>query len=542
MVNDFRNATVAGRMIFAENLMGEWPSQAVNDFREVPLPERGTPAGYAALIARYDLAVPSPPRLTAIAQRHHPVSTERWLMQTPRHAPADTVGDQLTHALRYEGVNLAVLSRLFAVIGADEIAEFVTSSPTGAYARRTWFLYEWLTGRRLDVPDAGKIRLVPAVDPDLQIALTEGDPSPRHRVLNNLPGTPAFCPMVRRTSIIDAYRARDFDARARETAGRIRRDLLARAAAFLLLSDSKSSFAIEGERPSGDRATRWGQAIAQAGTRPLSIAEFDRLQRIVIGDARFVRLGLRTEGGFVGAHDRETNMPVPDHISARAEDLESLLGGLIDYVERTVRSGMDPVAAAACAAFGFVYIHPYIDGNGRLHRWLFHHALALADFNPPGLIFPISVAIFRRIDDYRRVLERYSAPLLNLIQWRPTASGNVEILNDTADYYRYFDATAHVEFLYACVEQTIERDMPEEIRFLEAFDRFSERIQQIVDMPAAQVELLRGFLAQNEGRLSQRGRKKEFAALTDEEIIQAEAIYAETFGDDRPIDRDSSAG
>jgi Fic family protein len=352
------------------------------------------------------------------------------------------------------------------------------------------------------------------------------DDAGRGRVLNNLPGTPAFCPMVRRTPTIDAYVAHAFDVRARETVGCIRRDLLARAAAFRLLNDSKSSFAIEGERPSGDRATRWGQAIAQAGTRPLSIAEFDRLQRIVIGDARFVRLGLREEGGFVGVHDRDTNMPVPDHIGAKPQDLESLLVGLIDYVDRTTRGRMDPVAAAA---FGFVYIHPYIDGNGRLHRWLIHHALALAAFNPPGLIFPISVAIYRRIDDYRRVLQSYSAPLLPLIAWRSTADGNVDVLNETADYYRYFDATAHVEFLYACVEQTIEHDMPDEIRFLEAFDRFSGRIQQIVDMPAAQVELLRGFLAQNDGLLSRRGRTKEFAALTDEEVAQIEMIYAQTF-------------
>jgi hypothetical protein len=38
--------------------------------------------GYAPLIARYDLAVPLPGRLAAIAQRHHPTATALWLMQT----------------------------------------------------------------------------------------------------------------------------------------------------------------------------------------------------------------------------------------------------------------------------------------------------------------------------------------------------------------------------------------------------------------------------------------------------------------------------
>lgn len=509
--------------------MNEWPSQPVTDFRTIPLPEPGVPAGYAALIDRYDLRVPLSSRLTAIAARYHPRSDERWLMLTPRHAPGNDLAGQLTFALRYEGLHLAALARLFRVVAPQEIAAVVAASPTGSYARRIWFLYEWLTDTRLALPDAGRVRAVPVVDTDLQLALAVGESSSRHRVINNLPGTRAFCPLVRRTAALDAYRLMALDARARATAVRVRPDLAARAAAFLLLSDSKSSFAIEGERPSGDRAARWGQAIAQAGTRPLDLDELDRLQRIVIGDARFVRLGMRDEGGFVGVHDRDTNLPVPDHISARAEDLPSLLQGVIDYAQRSIEGGMDPVAAAASLGFGFVYIHPYVDGNGRLHRWLFHHALALARFNPPGLIFPVSVAIYRRIDDYRRVLESYSAPLLPLIDWIPTPAGNVEVLNDTADFYRYFDATAHAEFLYACVEQVIDRDMPDELRFLEAFDAFSERIQQIVDMPTAQVELLRGFLAQNDGSLSQRARTREFAALTDQEARAVEQAYALSF-------------
>jgi hypothetical protein len=512
--------------------MGEWPAQVVSDFRGKALPEAGEPAGYAALITRYELDLPSPPRMAAIAGRHHPVSNEDWLMLTPRHRPDRSLGDQLTFAFRYEGVDLQVLSSLFETVPPEDIATLVRAAPTGGFARRLWFLYEWLTERQLDVPDPGKVRLIPVLDADQQYALAEGEPSPRHKVLNNLPGSRAFCPLVRKAPELATYCEKALDERARAAMGRVRPDLMARAAAFLLLNDSKSSFAIEGERPTGQRAARWGQAIAQAGMVALSQAELDRLQRIVIGDARFVRLGLREEGGFVGVHDRDTNQPIPDHISARHEDLASLIEGVVAFAERAARGRMDPIVTAACLAFGFVYIHPYVDGNGRLHRWLIHHALARAAFSPPGLVFPVSAVILRNIERYRTVLEAYSRPLLAHIEWRPTPDGNVVVLNDSARFYRYFDATAHAAFLYDCVEQTIEHDLPEEVGFLQAFDAFGQAVQQIVDMPMAQLELLHKFLDQNDGRLSQRARDREFAALTPGEIAGVEAAYVDAFAKD----------
>src|SRR5438067_8538620 len=114
----------------------------------------------------------------------------------------------------------------------------------------------------------------------------------------------------------------------------------------------------------------------------------------------------------------------------------------------------------------------------------------------------MNAAIQRRMDEYRSVLESYSSALLPLIEWRATPKNSVEVLNETADYYRYFDATAHAEFLYSCVEQTVEEDLPAEIRFLLAFDKFSSAVKEIVEMPDREVELLRGFLAQGDGHLS----------------------------------------
>jgi hypothetical protein len=503
-----------------------WP---VTIFHEQRLPEAATPAGYATLIDVFRLHVPLPRTLSAIGPRHKQYKQDGWHIYTPRHAPAADLDGHLTFALKYEGLDLGILKALFRTTGPAPIEAIVRATPTGNYARRIWFLYEWLLGSKLDLPDADKGAYASVVDPDQQWA-APGKTSQRHRVKNNLPGTPAFCPMIAWTDTLRALTVRDLQARARMVVANVPADLLARTAAFLLLQDSKSSFAIENEHPPRDRIQRWGRAIGEAGRRPIDLDELLRLQRIVIGDNRFVPLGLREEGGFVGQRDRDTRMPLPDHISARPEDLQSLIDGLVAF-DRTAAPRLDPVLAAAALAFGFVYIHPFVDGNGRLHRYLIHHVLAERGFNPRGVVFPVSAAILHRIDDYRRTLETYSARLLPLIEWRPTDEGNVQVLNDTADFYRFFDATPHAEFLYQCVERTIDVDLPAEAKYLKAYDGFQRALANIVDMPDRTADLLFTFLRQNNGMLSKRGRDKEFEKLREDEIAQIESAYAAAFAD-----------
>jgi hypothetical protein len=130
---------------------------------------------------------------------------------------------------------------------------------------------------------------------------------------------------------------------------------------------------------------------------------------------------------------------------------------------------------------------------------------------------------------------------LDFIDWRPTADGNVEVLNPTADYYRYFDATRHAEFLYECVQQTVERDLLDEVAYLEAYDEFSRQVLQIVDMPNRMVDLLHRFLSQNKGTLSKRVRTKEFELLRDDEALAIEEAYASAFAGvmDRPDEEET---
>lgn len=502
-------------------------SGPVSVFQESRLPERALPVGYAALIDAYHLKVPLPLTLSAIGERHKIFEEGGWRIFTPRHEPEPSLEGHLIFALKYEGLDLTILKRLFLAVDEAELAAIIAAKPTSSYTRRVWFLYEWLLDHSLDLPDAKTGTYADIVDPKLQWAV-KGETSTRHRVRNNLPGTRNFCPLVRRTAKLDQFVDAKLDERARAVIGKISAGILARTAAFMLLKDSKSSYAIEGEAPPHSRIQRWGKAIGEAGKQPLDKEEFSRLQRIVIGEDRFIRLGFRSEGGFVGEHEQGTRTPLPDHISARHEALSALVDGMVEF-DRSYAGGIDPVIAASVLAFGFVYIHPFEDGNGRLHRYLIHHVLSARGFNPTGIVFPVSSAISERIDDYRRVLESYSQRLLPVVEWEPTEKMNVRVLNDTDDFYRYFDATPHAEFLFECVQKTIENDLPEEASFLQRYDQFKSRAEALVEMPASTVDLLFNFLKQNDGRLSKRAREKEFAPLSDEEVGKFEAVYLELF-------------
>lgn len=70
-----------------------------------------------------------------------------------------------------------------------------------------------------------------------------------------------------------------------------------------------------------------------------------------------------------------------------------------------------------------------------------------------------------------KTLEAFSLYCLELVEWRPDETNNVEVLNETIDLYRYFDATKQAEFLYSCVQQTVEHTIPEEVDNLEKYAR-----------------------------------------------------------------------
>ena len=209
-------------------------------------------------------------------------------------------------------------------------------------------------------------------------------------------------------------------------------------------------------------------------------------------------------------------------VAPKPEDVPELMGGWMATAKRLEGTGIDSISFAAALSFGFVFIHPFEDGNGRIHRFLIHHVLTRSGFTPKGIIFPVSAVMLRDMAGYDEVLRRYSSSILPFVDYSLDASGRMTVHNETAYLYRYWDATSFAEYLYGCVNETIKRDLKEELGFLSVFDEAMRRAAEVVDMPDRRASLLVRMILQNGGTLSKTKRPK-FPELSDDEIGTIEA-------------------
>ncbi len=488
------------------------------------------PVGYQWLIETYDLkTLPHWCRSYIISKGQNRVEEGKVFLYRQRYQPADETHplEQLQFALKYEGVNLDIMHALFAQLSLSEVEGFVRARPTGGYARRIWFFYEWLTGRVLGLGDVKGGAYVDALDP-AQYFTASAVRSPRHRVRDNLLGNRLFCPMVRRTEELEHLEEMDLARAARAVTEHYDPSLVSRAMHYLYAKETMSSYEIERERPSQARVARFTKLLAQSD-RLVRIDEsslIDLQNQIV--DQRFAARSYRDFQSYVG-EQQDYDRQQLHYIAPKPEDVQELMDGLLMAQERMLQSDLSAVVAAAAVSFGFVYIHPFEDGNGRLHRFLIHYVLSKMGFTPKGMVFPVSAIMLRRMVQYDAVLESVSFPLLALLEdYDLDQDGRLIVRGETARHYRYLDYTDMALFLFKCIKRCVERDFPEELDYLVQFDRLRKMIREVVDLPEAKIDLLVRCLKQNNGRLSARKREGHFSMLTDQEIAQIEKVVRST--------------
>jgi hypothetical protein len=218
------------------------------------------------------------------------------------------------------------------------------------------------------------------------------------------------------------------------------------------------------------------------------------------------------------------------YIAPKPDDVRSMMNGQLACIDRLRSPEIEPVVAAAVASFGFVFIHPFSDGNGRIHRLLIHYMLARAGFTPRGLIFPVSAVMLAHRAEYDSCLEIFSAPLMRRLDYDEKDDGVVRVQGDTARYYRYFDATPMAEALYGWVERTIQEEFRSELEFVLRFREARRAMETIVELPDRAANLFIRICLRNGGKLSAAKRKTYFSKLTEKEVRAMERTVSSHMG------------
>ena len=445
--------------------------------------------GYLYLIETFELNVCDllhKSCLTERSQKEVVITSDCEKISYPesRYQVSDTWQDNLVFALKYEGVNLEVLKAFFAHVSSEEVAAFVSAAPLGIYARRVWFLYEWLRGERLPIEDLKSGNYVGVVDENLQVALPKRAAirERRYRVLNNLIGTRNFCPLVRITDEVRKLPAPKLKDMADNLLKRYPRELIYRAIRYLFVKETKSSFEIERETPSQKRMDAFVSILSTISENAIDKAQLISLQNQIVDD-RYRQSDWRADQVYVG----ETMTPGREKVhfvAVKPQDVARIMESFLAVLENWIRAeGADPVIIAAVMSFAFVFIHPFDDGNGRLHRYLMHHILTRKGFTPPKFIFPVSAVLLKHSTEYDWMLETFSKRLMSRLDYVMDSNGEVAVRGNSVDFYRYVDYTPIVERFQQMIKMTIETEWKVELDYLVRYDRMRVGMRAVVDMP-----------------------------------------------------------
>ncbi len=442
--------------------------------------------------------------------------------------PGDGVGQHLEFALKYDGVNLSLLAQIFEKLDVAEFVAYIKSKPTGKYVRRLWFFYEFLMEKLLPIEDLTIGNYVDALESKDYFVIQGGEKSQRHRITNNLLGPKDFCPVVRKTEELSKLSELDLREKCEAVVSVFSPEMLRRALNYFYHKETKSSFEIERLTPSSSSTENFVALLRLAEKEDYCHKErLIELQNYLV-DERFKDKDYRVRQNYVGQSFAYKSELV-HFVGPKPEDLPALMAGLISCHKKMLHTGLSPVVHGAIISYGLVFLHPFEDGNGRIHRFLIHNILSLHKAVPKGLMFPVSAVMLRNSTSYDASLEAFSRPLLRLIDYKLDGAGQMTVQNPTALWYRYMDMTAQAEALCQFVIKTIDEELVTELNYLSSYDKAKRAILSIVEMPQRKLDLLIRLCVDNKGKLSVKKRANHFNFLTDEELASMEKAIQAAF-------------
>lgn len=458
--------------------------------------------------------------------------------------------DHVLLALRYEGVDLSILGEALKRVPAADVLEAFNNAPTGEFARVTGFLWEHFNQQTLEGLNIPKRRSVKLFNPDDYYTRLKGANDPKWGVEFNGLGSLAYCPVVRRDRRLDDADAllwTDYDAfvkkwaPAKESALSSNRlfqpktdnSILARTMRHAFLGETESSFRIESEEPSGNKKEQFIQLLRNAHEGQTIDEDFlATLQRFCV-DPRWAEFQYRDKQNWLGNGSRNISSRVT-YVPPPANLVPEMMESLCNLINHPHENDLPAMAQAGVVSLGFVFIHPFLDGNGRISRYLAHQSLCNSGKLPNGMVLPLSSAMLDEQETYLAALTDFSAPMRKL--WDVSASADPDVptlsFNGSDLSYRHWDGAASAAFVTDMGRIALDEKLVNEAIFLQAHDVSLTKIQELsCHLPDKEISKLIRLAAtntQNPGTLSG-NKRKQFTWIGEEKLAQIESIIEESF-------------
>jgi Fic family protein len=120
---------------------------------------------------------------------------------------------------------------------------------------------------------------------------------------------------------------------------------------------------------------------------------------------RVVKTKTGQQERVVPGHLRTVEVEVGRHLAPAAQSLEQMLARFHERYRPETLDTLDAIVAAAAAHHRLTWIHPFLDGNGRVIRLFTHAYLTKLNLTGHGL-WTVTRGLARRRDDYLTALAR----------------------------------------------------------------------------------------------------------------------------------------
>lgn len=425
----------------------------------------------------------------------------------------NSILSHLFFAIKNEPIDLFVLSFALKTIDKADIKSKILNAPQSLQSRILGYFWEIFNHDEIDV-DHSKATYSKIFDETKYITGITRKNS-KWRINFNGIGDIDWCPTILKTQYITQLLEKDLLKSTKALFQQRNPDIVDRAISWLYLSETKSSFAIEREKPTHDKTKLFAQLLSSIDkSQRLTEDRLVELQNKIVTNALDQACLFRHEQNWLQNNGWNTSASVT-YVPPEPALARNLMLALMKFFNEESDT-IDPIIRAAIVSFAFVYHHPFMDGNGRLSRYLIHQSMASSTNLTNGIILPISVAIAEHEPDYLTALTTFSKPARQLCQvtFLDQDIFDFNWSEQAENAFKYPDYTKQTEFILAMAEHALNVNLKKELAFLEAFDYVFHRVNSRYDVKNPILnELI--FSAINDNGVVSKNKRKKFPFIKE---------------------------